>query len=355
MLTPIGWIYGKIIDVRNTLYEKNVFDSRHLGARTISVGNITTGGTGKTPLVAYVAEILAARGETVCILTRGFGRSQPNRRVLVSDRETILAKAGDAGDEPLELAQKLIGKAYVISDADRTAAGEWAKRKFDITAFVLDDGFQHRKVLRDLDIVSIDAMHPFGDRKMLPAGRLREPITNLKRADAIVISRADLVENIDDLRSEIATLNKRAPIFVCRNEISRIRPLNELRAGILGNTFSGEWRSIEQTVKGRPTKVAAFCALGNPDSFFETLRRSTGPGTLGTFDVAITQAFRDHRPYSQKDIDALQRDVVSNGIDAFVTTSKDAVKLQDFKFDIPCFVADIELKFDDADDFAELL
>src|SRR3954453_21936090 len=111
-----GWIYEQIINARNALYDRSVFDSFDLGARTISIGNLTTGGTGKTPLVAYVAETLAARGERVCILTRGYGRRDGRERVLVSDRETILAHSREAGDEPFELARKLLGKAIVIAD-----------------------------------------------------------------------------------------------------------------------------------------------------------------------------------------------------------------------------------------------
>ena len=121
---PFSWLYEKIIGARNLFYDRGVFDSFDLGVRTISIGNITAGGTGKTPLVAYVAHILAARGEKVCILTRGYGRKNPKRRVLVSDGAQILATPNEAGDEPFELAEKLIGKAIVIADADRVAAGE---------------------------------------------------------------------------------------------------------------------------------------------------------------------------------------------------------------------------------------
>ncbi len=183
------------------------------GARTISIGNITTGGTGKTPLVAYIANLLAERGEKVCILTRGYGRKTPSKRVLVSDGLRMLATPEESGDEPFELAQNLFGKAIVIADADRVAAAEWAKRKFGITVFVLDDGFQHRRAVRDVDIVCIDATNPFGGGRMLPAGRLREPLINLRRADAIVITRANLVDDISDLKSEISNFNSDAPVF----------------------------------------------------------------------------------------------------------------------------------------------
>ena len=126
LLSPVGWLYGTIADIRNTLYERGVLKSYSLGARTISIGNITAGGTGKTPLVAHVAALLAESGEKVCILTRGYGRDNPRDRVLVSDGEQVLVDAKKGGDEPVELARKLIGKAIIVADADRLSAAAWA-------------------------------------------------------------------------------------------------------------------------------------------------------------------------------------------------------------------------------------
>src|SRR5688572_16078993 len=126
MLRLLGKIYGVGVDVRNALYDRGVFSTHSLGAKTISIGNITTGGTGKTPMVAYVAEILAGQGEKVCILTRGYGRSNERERVLVSDGVDVLVDATTGGDEPVELARKLVGKAIVVADADRIRAATWA-------------------------------------------------------------------------------------------------------------------------------------------------------------------------------------------------------------------------------------
>src|SRR5215217_6944993 len=149
LLSPIGWLYGKFADVRNALYDRGTLRSYDLGAKTISIGNITAGGTGKTPLVMYVAEILADAGEKVCILTRGYGR-ESSGRVLVSDSVQVLVDARIGGDEPVELARKLIGKTIVVADADRVAAAGWAREKFEVTALVLDDAFQHRRAKRNL-------------------------------------------------------------------------------------------------------------------------------------------------------------------------------------------------------------
>ena len=326
----LGSIYGKLADVRNALYERGVIDRFYLGARTISVGNITAGGTGKTPLVAYVAEVLAKRGEKVCILTRGYKRANEKRRVLVSDGEKVLADFREAGDEPVELAQKLLGKAIVIADADRVAAAEWAKRKFGITAFVLDDGFQHRRAKRDVDIVCIDATDPFGGGKILPAGRLREPIDNLARADAVVITRADLVEDISNLKFEISELSPDAKVFEAANEFQRSA----------GNDPKRENLKKQQAL--------AFCGIGNPDNFFESLNR-------GDFSIAATRAFSDHHAYTQADIEQLEKLAHESGAGILLTTGKDAVKLSDLKFEIPFAVVEIEVRLDDRKAFAAML
>jgi tetraacyldisaccharide 4'-kinase len=335
MLSLLASIYAKIADVRNRLYELGVFATYDLGARVISIGNITSGGTGKTPLVARVAEILADRGEKVCILTRGYGRENAERRVLVSDGNEVLADVREAGDEPFELANKLIGKALVIADADRVAAAEGAKRRFGVTAFVLDDGFQHRKAKRDVDIVCIDATNPFGGGKMLPAGRLREPMHNLRRAHAIVLTRANLVENIADLRSEISDLAPGVPIFEARNKIGGIIAIDEFQAK--------PQKGIE--IKER---VFAFCGIGNPSNFIKSLKAEN-------IEVASSLDFPDHHIYRQEDIAHMEGLAMRNGAKAMITTAKDAVKLSNLKFEIPLYVAEIEVRLDDEAAFAAML
>ena len=337
ILSPLAWLYGRVADLRNTLYDKGVFETRDLGARTISIGNITAGGTGKTPLVAYVAEILAARGEKVCILTRGYGRENQGQRVLVSDTEQVLADPSTAGDEPFELANKLLGKAIVIADADRVAAAEWAKRKFGITAFVLDDGFQHRKAKRDVDIVCIDATNPFGGGEMLPLGRLREPLANLSRTDIVVITRSNLVEKIEDLRTEISDLAPASYVFAAETRISQIIALQEFHA----KTHGSQSEAISQ-------RAFAFCGLGNPENFFEQLKQ-------GGIKVVATEVFRDHHVYTRQDIARIESLANESGAEILLTTAKDAVKLAGLTFTLPCFVVEIELVIDGVEGFAEMI
>lgn len=332
LLAPFGILYGVITDLRNYLYDRGILKAVDLGARTISVGNITTGGTGKTPLVALIAEMLFENGEKVCILTRGYGRKNENERVVVCGRDSIVDDAAIAGDEPVDLAQKLLGKAIIIADADRVAAAHWAKDKFGITTFLLDDGFQHRRAKRDLDIVCIDATDPFGKARVLPWGRLREPVENLKRAGAIVITRADLVDSGEEIFKKVTAINPSASIFRCHFRIKQFRPLE----------------TSNRTEFNPDEKAFAFCGLGNDRNFFESLRRSgvNLKGELG---------FVDHHVYSIEDISRIETAAKNVGASILIATAKDAVKLQNLQFSMPCFVAEIETVIDDPVRFRELV
>lgn len=347
-------IYGAITKARNALYETGFFKSFSLDVPTVSVGNITVGGTGKTPLVAFIAEILAANGEKVCVLSRGYGRDNPKKRVLVSDGKNILAEAKTAGDEPFELAQKLLGKAIIVADADRVSAGNWALEKFGITAFVLDDAFQHLRVRRDVNVVTIDATNPFGNEKLLPMGILREPLENLKRADAVVITRANLSEEVAGLRVRISKYNPNCPIFVTGNKVSGFVNLKSFASEAKGETnYESQITNHEETSTNnyrQPTdsRYFAFCALGNPKNFFEQLRQEN-------FNVVSTKKFRDHYFYTQKDITELEAKARKANAKILLTTAKDAVKLNGLKFDLLCFIVESELVFDGESDFSDWL
>lgn len=333
ILTPFFRLYGAIANLRNTLYEREIFKSFPLGARTISVGNITFGGTGKTPFVAFVAEVLFNEGEKVCILTRGYGRENAKQRVLISDGEKILADVRTAGDEPFELANNLLEKAIIIADANRVEAAKWAREKFQITTFVLDDAFQHQRAQRDLDIVLIDATKPFYI--------LREPLENLKRADLIVITRANLIENISDLKSQISNYTD-APIFTAENKISNLVDLQNFPAKAQSS------QNISENETLTANQCFAFCALGNPNNFFEQLRREK-------FNLVTSEKFPDHHFYTQKDIENLEVKAKKSGAEILITTAKDAVKLKTLKFNLPCFVAESEMVFDDEKKLREII
>ena len=334
-LTPLGSLYGAAMKARHALYHSGRWRVHELGVPVISVGNLTTGGTGKTPLVEWIARELAQTGQRVCILTRGYGRRRAGARVVVSDGNEILSAAARAGDEPLLLAERLKGLAAVICDADRVSAARWAVENFQSDVFVLDDGFQHLRVARNLNILTIDATNPWGNGKLLPAGILRESPAELARADCIVITRADDSNSTEELRREIATQSKGRPIFCSRMSLSGLRAIQFGQPLITAEEISA-------------SRIAAFCGLGNPESFFSLLRR-------GGYQLAHTQIFRDHHRYTQTDIDRVVHDSVERGAKTLLTTAKDEVKLRSLKFELPCYAADVTIEIENEDKLRVLI
>ena len=331
VLPPLSILYGAVTRTRLSLYRRGTFHTTKLDRPVISIGNLTTGGTGKTPLVEWVARTIASHGKKVCILTRGYGRKDPHLQVIVSDGYGVLASPAEAGDEPYLLATKLAGQAAVISSADRIAAAQEAIKDFGTECFVLDDGFQHLRIARDLNIVTIDATNPWGGGSLLPYGRLRESPEGLSRADCVVITRCDHAGNIDALREEILRLTSQRPIFY-----SQMRPvrLSPLKNG--GETLAA------------PARVAAFCAVGNPGSFFENLRR------MG-YELGLEKSFPDHHVYTQEEIDSVIREAKDAGAVGLITTAKDAVKLRTLSFAMACFVLEIEIAIENAAAFADMI
>ena len=335
-LSPFGWAYAAGAGLRNALYDRGWLAAEDLGAPAISVGNITAGGTGKTPVVALVAEMLIASGERVCILTRGYGRRDPSTRVVVADGTAVLTDAETGGDEPAELARRLKGKAVIVADRNRVAAAEFARKEFGVTCFVLDDGFQHRRAARSLEIVCIDATDPFGGGELLPAGRLRESPANLRRADAVIITKADAAADLTALESKLRSLAPEAALFRAESSISGFVELSEFLAG-----------NIEPR-QDLPEPAFAFCGLGNPRHFFDTLENAGA-------ELAGTRAFRDHHRYSQADAETLSEAAIAAGASVLATTAKDAVKLQSLLFGLPCFVAQLAVNVSPSDDFRKLI
>jgi len=327
VLPPLSLLYGAVTRTRLSLYRRGTFQTTKLDRPVISIGNITTGGTGKTPLVEYVARTIASTGKKVCILTRGYGRKDPHLQVIVSDGYGVLASPSEAGDEPYLLATKLAGQAAVISSADRIAAAQEAIKDFGTGVFVLDDGFQHLRLARDLNIACIDATNPWGGGRLLPYGRLREAREGLRRADCVVLTRCDQVESVEPVREEVRELIEGRPIFE-----SRMRPLRVVSLKNGPDTIAV------------PGRVGAFCAVGNPESFFASLRG------LG-YEVGLERAFADHHDYSASDVEALNQLAKEVGAAALITTAKDAVKLKGMTFALPCYVLEIEIAIDDAEGF----
>lgn len=322
ILPPLSALYSAVTRTRLSLYQRGTFRTTKLDRPVISVGNMTVGGTGKTPLVEWVAKALASSGKKVCILTRGYGRQNSERQVIVSDGQAILATPAEAGDEPYLLATNLLGQAAVICNADRISAGRDAIEVFGTECFVLDDGFQHLRLARDLDIVTIDATNPWGGGQLLPYGRLREPLSGLRRAHCVVLTRCNQVNDLDPLRKQIRDLIGENPVFESSMKPRRSTPSSE--------------------------PVAAFCAIGNPKSFFDQLRNSGNK-------LVVEKAFRDHHAYTQKDIDDLVDAATRAGATSLITTAKDAVKLRGLSFSLPYSVFEIEIAIKDEEVLRSLL
>jgi tetraacyldisaccharide 4'-kinase len=323
LLSPLSSLYGAVTRTRLSLYQRGTFHTTKVDRPVISVGNITAGGTGKTPLVEWIAKTVAARGKKVCILTRGYGRENPQRQVVVSDGATILATPAESGDEPYLLATTLLGSAAVISNIDRISAARYAIENLEVDCFVLDDGFQHLRVARDLNVVTIDATNPWGGGELLPYGRLREPLSGLSRAGCVVLTRCDQLGAVEALRQQISELIHDRLVFESR------------------------MRSIKNLL---PTNgpVAAFCAVGNPQSFFTQLH---GAG----YDVVVQKAFSDHHSYTQQDVNHLLNEASRAGATNLITTAKDAVKLRSLSFTLPWHVFEIEIAIENEDDFKQLI
>jgi len=334
-LLPFSGLYGASVKARLALYKSGLLRTRRLGAPVISVGNITAGGTGKTPLVEWIARYLAREGYRTCILTRGYGRANERERALVSDGKTILADANQAGDEGLLLAERLKGQVAVIADVDRVAAAQWAMDSLKSDVFILDDGFQNLRVARDLNIATIDATNPWSNGRLLPAGLLRELRSGLARADCIVVTRVDQSNSIDALRKEIRRFSDGRPAILSRMKTRELRRISAAK------------EDVETRHEGG-SAAAAFCGIGNPQSFFSHLRRE-GRG------LCYTRAFPDHHKYTQSEIDELVGSAIARGARALLTTAKDEVKLRSLRFDLPCSAVDIEIDLEDDEMMRQLI
>lgn len=325
VLPALSLFYRLAVWARNKAYDLGALRIRRLPHPVISVGNIVAGGAGKTPCVRFLAAELAKRGIRVAILSRGYGAGKRRRHcpLLVSDGARILRSAEEAGDEPVMLAKGLAASIVVV-DPDRFRAGMMAARECAVDCFILDDGFQHRKLRRDLDVLLIDRDRPFDNGRLLPAGLLREPRRNISRADILIVTRCESAPS-KELMDEIGAINPRAAIFSARHRPNR---LVEIESGAVrgpGGALSGK-------------KIAAFSAIARPDDFEKSL---SGLGAV----LAFRRAFPDHYPFDRKEIEEIVAEASRRGAEAIVTTAKDAVRLPRMPSPpIPFFYLDVEME-----------
>ncbi len=294
-------LYELAVRARLALYENGFFKTRRLSLPVISVGNLSVGGTGKTPCVAFLANFLRDEGHNVAILSRGYKR-RSSGRVEVSNGEEILCSPIEAGDEPYLLANSCPG-VRVVADADRYAAGNWLAEKSPVTVFILDDAFQHLRLARDLNLALVDATEPLTG--LLPAGRLREPLSGLRRADAVIVTRSDRIFNRDALERTILKYSD-IPIFYAHHEMTKMRRID-----------ANETLDAKDLARKR---VAAFSGIARPERFITDLKN------LG-IQVVQRIDFPDHHRYEADEFLKIWNLARAAQVEAIVTTEKDAANL----------------------------
>jgi len=305
VLSALAVLYDVAVRARAALYCLGWLSRRRLPCRVVSVGNLTVGGTGKTPVVIALVEQLLARGRRVGVLSRGYRRRSREAELLVSDGRTVLAGPAEAGDEPHLIATRC-PRAIVAVGSDRYRLGRWVLERHPVDCFVLDDGFQHLGLHRDADLLLVDVSDPAGLQMLVPAGRLREPLAAASRATALLMTRTDLGDWRDIAETiEMAAGSIAPPI------------LSRFRAETLVNVTTGEVRQAG-TMAGRT--IVAFSGIGSPVSFGMLLRR------LG-FKVGGEMIFADHHDYRAVDLESVRARARQSGADLIVTTEKDAGKV----------------------------
>lgn len=313
ILRVASWVYDVGVRTKLLLYKIGVFKSTKLDCVVISIGNITVGGTGKTPMAKKLAKMVEKAGYKVVILNRGYSSKWEDEVGLVSDGKKIYMTANEAGDEAYLLAKSLPGIPVVIG-ANRGITGRYVMKTLDPDIIILDDGYQHWPVYRDLDIVLVDALNMFGNNFLLPRGTLREPLSHLNRADLFLITKSDQ-----------ATL-------AARDVIKQTLRKNNEHAVILESTHTpsyfveiADWyKGIRESKKGledlRGCSAMAFSAIGNPSSFEQTL------ASIGV-DLVETVRYPDHHDYGMVELQYVTERAVEQKVSALITTEKDAVKI----------------------------
>ena len=337
LLRALSLIYERIVQLRLWLYRKRVFRERALGCLVISIGNLTVGGTGKTPIVEKFARALQSGGRRVAILSRGYKSvPRPSKRGLlarlrntnadppriVSDGQSLLLDSLTAGDEPYMLAQNL-KNVVVLVDKDRVKSGLFAIERMNADTLLLDDGLQYLHLKHRLDIVLIDRQAPFGNEFLLPRGTLREPPRNLRRASYVFITKSTGESN-EELVKRIRRYNRTAEIIECAHQ-----PLH------LQNVATGEIVSLD---KLSGAFIGSICGIAAPDSFEGGLK------ALGA-KIEIAKRYIDHHRYTEAELRSFINRCIRRDLEMIVTTEKDAVRFPLLgKTEVPIFFLRVEIE-----------
>lgn len=343
ILSGASWVYGQLSHMRHRLYDRGMLESHSLPCRVISVGNLTAGGTGKTPMTIFIARHLQSVGYRVVVLSRGYGGRAEKQGGVVSDGERIYMDPDSAGDEAFMMAAKLVGIPVLVG-RDRYRSGANAIRYFHAEVVVLDDGYQHLRLQRDLNLLLLDARRPFGNGHLLPRGPLRVPISSSIRADAIVFTRCPLEDRIFALPREIAEHSK---VFRTRHmpALYRVSDSTRGQAGVYPATLAPL-----ETADIVGARVLAFSGIADNMDFRKSLL------SLGVLINGFLE-FEDHHRYTDGDLEAIQKSCRDQGAEWLATTEKDFYRIcHRFRPRVPMMVVGIEIEFfQDSDDFNKLV
>ncbi len=338
-LKVLSWIFELLVRLRLWLYRNRLFRDTPLGCKVVVVGNLTVGGTGKTPIVLKMARVLASRGRKVAILSRGYKGSSDSMLkrfwrwltqgsrpdpLVVSDGKTVLVGPDEAGDEPYMLAQNLAGSGVVvIVDRDRVEGGRFALRRFGVDTILLDDGLQYLPLRGQINLLLVDSRDPFGNGSLLPRGVLREPISNLSRASYVFVTKS-VGPPAESLVRLIRRHNAKAEIIACSHSACELVEVD------------GPKRLPMSDLKGR--RIAAFSGIATPERFEEIL-------TNNGAEIVANRRFLDHHSFADEDLDEVLEQAMQAKAEMIVTTEKDAVRLQArFRPPIPLLFVRLEVE-----------
>ena len=334
LLILLSWLHAVGVWMRNWFYVLGVFRVRTLPCTVISVGNITVGGTGKTPAVIAIAKHLQKEGMRVAILLRGYKRHARERVTIVSDGKKVCVSPRESGDEAYMMARHLSDVPIVVG-GQRYLSGQVALSRFNVDVLLLDDAYQHRQLGRDVDILTLPATHPFGNpERLLPAGTLREPPTALRRADIVLLTHADTPDISVDARQAVKRLAPNALVLESTHQPTHLYPVV--------SEDSEERMGVEE-LEGK--RLLAVCGIGNPESFVATLRRCSPE------NVELL-AFPDHHVYTETDGQQIYDAFRAAKADLIVTTQKDEQKLVSLAehHELPIVVLAVALVIDGGDE-----